>query len=162
MRLIELPGGDPPDSLEEQGPLARLDIAHGPQAQGQSFQLHHGDYTALIDTGARMSCIDSDLAERLNLPIIGPPIDGVAASGPFKSDPVLGLIHLPDLETMAYGRFLTLPVTEHDQPYHALIGRDFLRRAKFTYDGIAGDWSIEFEPPTITIASRQHPTDPKS
>lgn len=156
MRLIELPGGDPPNSLEEQGPLAKLDIAHGPQAQGQSFQFHHGDYTALIDTGARASCIDSALAERLNLPIIGPPIHGIAASGPFQADPVLGHIHLPELETLAYGQFLTLPLVEHDQPCHALIGRDFLRRGRFTYDGVAGIWSMEFDPPTVTIAPSQH------
>ena len=153
MRLIELPGGHPPNSLEEQGPLAQLDIAHGPQGIGQSFQLHHADYTALIDTGARISCIDSALAQRLNLPIIGPPIHGIAASGHFKADPVLGLIHLPELETLAYGQFLTLPLVEDEQRYHALIGRDILRRGKFTYDGIAGAWSIEFDPPTITISS---------
>ena len=155
MRLIELPGGDPPNSLEEQGPLVQLDIAHGPQAQGQSFQFHHGDYTALIDTGARMSCIDSALAERLNLPIIGPPIHGIAAGGHFKADPVLGLIHLPKLETLVYGRFLTLPLVEHEQRYQSLIGRDILRRGKITYDGIAGTWSMEIESPTITIAPNQ-------
>lgn len=155
MRLIELPGESPPNSLEEQGPLVQLDIAHGPQAQGQSFQLHHGDYTALIDTGARMSCIDSALAEKLNLPIIGPPIHAIAAGGYFDADPVLGLIHMPKLGTLAYGRFLTLPLVEHEQRYQALIGRDLLRRAKFTYDGIAGTWSMEIEPPTITIAPSQ-------
>ncbi len=155
MRVIELPGGDLPNSLEEQGPLARLDIARGPLAQGQSFQFHHGDYTALIDTGARMSCIDSALAESLNLPIIGPPIHGIAASGQFKADPVLGLIRLPEFEASVYGQFLTLPLVEYEQRYQALIGRDILRRGKFTYDGIAGTWSIEIEPPTITIAPSQ-------
>ena len=160
MRLIDLPGEERPSSLEERGPLAQLDIAHGPQGQGQSFQFHNGEYAALIDTGARMSPIDVNLAERLNLPIIGPPIDGVSANGPFKSDPVLGLIHLPDLEAMAYGRFLTLPLTEHDLPYHALIGRDILRRGKFTYDGIAGTWAMEIDPPAITIGPSHPPIDP--
>ena len=160
MQTIDLPGEEQPSSLEEWGPLSQIDVAHGPQGIGQSFEFHHGNYTALIDTGARMSCIDSALAERLNLPIIGSPIEGVGANGPFKSDPVLDRIHIAELETMIYGRFLSLPLVEYDQPYHALIGRDFLRRGKFTYDGIRGIWSMEIDPPAITIASRQPQSNP--
>ena len=146
MRTIDLPGEEQPNSLEEWGPVAQIDIAHGPQGIGQSFQFYGGNYTALIDTGARMSCIDSGLAERLNLPIVGSPIEGVGANGPFKSDPVLGRIHIANFETVVYGRFLALPLVEHDQPYHALIGRDILRRGKFTYDGVTGSWSMEIVP----------------
>ena len=156
MRTIDLPGEELPNSLGERGPVAQIDIAHGPQGIGQSFQFHRGDYTALIDTGARMSCIDSALADRLNLPIIGPPIKGVSANGTFESDPVLGRIHITDIETIVYGRFLSLPLVEHNQPYHAIIGRDFLRRSRFTYDGIAGTWEIEIDPPAITIGPSQH------
>ena len=153
MRTIDLPGEDQPSSLEEWGPVAQIDIAHGPQGTGGSFQFHRGDYNALIDTGARMSCIDSALAERLNLPIIGSPIKGVGANGPFNSDPILGRIHITDLETMIYGRFLSMPLTDHNQPYHAIIGRDFLRRSRFTYNGSVGTWELEIDPPTVTITS---------
>ena len=146
MRTIDLPGEEQPNSLEEWGPVAQIDIARGPQGIGQSFQFYGGNYVALIDTGARMSCVDSGLAERLNLPIVGSPIEGVGATGPFNSDPVLGRIHIEDFDTVVYGRFLALPLVEHDQPYHALIGRDILRRGKFTYDGVTGNWSMKIGP----------------
>ena len=44
MRTIDLPGEELPNSLEERGPVAQIDIAHGPQGIGQSFQFHRGDY----------------------------------------------------------------------------------------------------------------------
>lgn len=161
MRTINLPREEQPSSLEEQRPVAQIDIAHGPQGIGQSFEFHRGNCTALIDTGARMSCIDSVIADKLNLPIIGPPIQGIGVNGPFKSDPVLGRIRLSDFQTVVYGRFLPWPLNEHAQPYHALIGRDILRRGKFTYDGNNGIWSMGIYTPSITIAHRQQPSDPK-
>lgn len=162
MRPIDPHGDELPIVLERYGPTARLDIANDPQGVGQSFQFHQREYTALIDTGARMSSIDVGIAERLNLPIIGPPIDGIAASGPFRSDPVLALIHLPDFETTVYGRFLTLPLVEHDLPVQVLIGRDILRRRKLSYDGIVGIWAMEFDLPTFTIGATQSSTNPSS
>ena len=158
MRLISLAANqDPLNSLELYGPVADLGIAQIRQGPQNAFEFpqQQQNYMALIDTGARNSSIDRTVADILKLPVIGPAVPGVGASGPFMSLPVMGLIRLPRLNAMAFGRFLTLPLIEHGQPYQAIIGRDFLRRAQFTYDGASGTWKMDLDSPTLRVAARQ-------
>jgi len=70
------------------------------------------EHPALIDTGATESCIDGNLANAIGLPVV-------------------------DLSFTARGLFAGVELGGAI-PYSALLGRDFLRRCKMTYDGTEG------------------------
>ena len=85
-------------------------------------------YPALIDTGSRVSCIDSTLAEELDLPAVA---DGAACRllGFWATMALLmsiwQTISIPELRVVG-GRVISpaLTLLRAGQPYRALIGRD--------------------------------------
>lgn len=80
----------------------RRDTNRPPKRQLDSVQ-------ALIDTGARESCIDSALAAELQLPIFDRrPISGVLGSHEVGFH--LAQIHVPALKFTLYGRFAGVPL----------------------------------------------------
>lgn len=92
---------------------------------------------ALVDTGALASCIDSDLAITLNLPIVDrQSVAGVHGSGDVNMH--LAQIYVPALGCTVYGQFAGVHLIAGGQPHYALIGRTFLRQFTMVYEGKTG------------------------
>jgi predicted aspartyl protease len=92
---------------------------------------------ALVDTGASSSCIDSQLALALNLPIV----DQVVVAGISGKSVVnlhLAQIYVPELDFVEFDAFAAVELSAGGQPHGALIGRSFLRHFKMLYDGGTG------------------------
>ena len=98
-------------------------------------------YPALVDTGATRSCIDSALAETLNLPIVGRNEIG-GAGGLTEVSVYLAQIYVPELRSAIYGRFAGVHLQVSSAPYYALIGRTSLRHFSMHYDGRTGAVTI--------------------
>ncbi len=96
---------------------------------------------ALIDTGARESCIDEDLAIALQLPLID---EGEASGvgGKDKFNIYLGHIRIMALNFYQYGRFLGVKLQKGQQPHKAILGRTLLQGMILVYDGRTGTCTI--------------------
>jgi len=96
---------------------------------------------ALIDTGASESCIDSALAESINLPVIDrQTVCGVG--GETEVNVYLGHIHIPSIGFTQWGRFAGVLLSDGGQAHMALIGRTMLSGAILVYDGFNGNVSL--------------------
>lgn len=92
---------------------------------------------ALIDTGAEESCIDTQLATQLNLPIIDQMY--LSGAGGQKLHPVfLARVTIPDLGMTQHGRFAGVELAAGKQPHGVLLGRTFLAVTHLVYDGPSG------------------------
>jgi predicted aspartyl protease len=141
---------DDPTRLARQGPVLLVDIGFDPgHFMGDPGTPIPGERNieALIDTGAGESCIDSQVAERLKLPLIDRE-QRVGAFGGKEVDVYLAQIHVPSLAMTIYGRFAAVELIMSGQPYEALLGRTFLRHVRLIYDGIQGKLEIETAPLT--------------
>ncbi len=99
--------------------------------------------SALVDTGATESCIDIQLATKLNLPIVDQRyISGVG--GKHLTNMYLAQIHIPSLNFTIYGIFAGVNLLEGGQSHYALIGRTFLQGFTMIYEGRTG---------TVTLSS---------
>lgn len=93
---------------------------------------------ALVDTGATESCIDSALAQKLQLPAVDTgQISGV--QGASETVYYLAQIFVPSLNYTIYGRFSGVHLASGGQPHSALLGKTFLRNFELTYEGRTGD-----------------------
>ena len=100
---------------------------------------------ALVDTGALESCIDSDLAMRLNLPVIDRRhIAGV--HGAREVNVHLAHIHIPSLVFTLYGAFSAVDLAAGGQQHRALIGRTFLQYFTMVYEGRSGTVILSNDP----------------
>jgi len=109
---------------------------------------------ALVDTRATSSCIDSQLAMALGLPIVDQ--SRVAGIGGERTVNMhLAQIHVPQLEYTVYGQFAGVELAAGGQAHSALIGRTFLRAFKMVYDGTTGQVMIcepdAFEMPQLPL-----------
>lgn len=96
---------------------------------------------ALIDTGARESCIDEDLAQTLQLPLIDQgEASGVGGKETFNI--YLGFIRIMALNFYQYGRFLGARLQQGQQPHRAILGRTLLQGMVLVYDGRNGTCTI--------------------
>jgi len=99
---------------------------------------------ALVDTGAQTSCIDSQLALTLNLPIVDrQKVSGV--HGAHEVNVHLAQIHVPSLAYTIYGTFAAVHLVSGGQHHQALIGRTALQNFLMTYDGRTGTVMITNE-----------------
>ncbi len=99
------------------------------------------DVTALIDTGACGVYIQAGIADELGLPVVG---SGTVSTPTHRGEPVsLYRVKL----TFSAGFYLEMQAAEvplERQQYRCLIGRDVLKHARFTYDGLTGTFSLDF------------------
>ena len=129
------------DALALYGPTLFVQIGFDPASRpsdGPNPNLPPDKHPALVDTGATESCIDSELALILNLPIV----DRQKVAGVHGADTVnvhLAQIHVPSLDFTVYGRFAGVHLRAGGQPHFALIGRTFLRNFTMTYEGRTGN-----------------------
>lgn len=135
------------DSLSGQDILIRFgptlfvqigfDPAYKPEASSRP-SLPQLELPALVDTGASESCIDSALAQKLELPAVDTGyISGV--QGTSETIFYLAQIFVPGLNWTIYGRFSGVHLTTGGQPHNTLLGRDFLRNFALPYEGRTGD-----------------------
>jgi len=131
-------------------------VHHGPEIQVNiGFDLNYkpeqnappvakvAGVRALIDTGARESCIDSALAQRIKLPHFDRRIvSGV--TGPVEVDFYLAQIHVPMLRFTQRGFFAGVPLIASGFQHEALVGRSFLSYVSMEYDGPRGMVAISF------------------
>ena len=129
-----------PDRLEVRGPILSVEIGFDPEFE---FGVHarpdlpDESYPALVDTGATSSCIDSGLAERLRLPIVDRyQVRGV--HGLYEVNAHLAQIYIPSLDWTISKALAAGDLYDEHNPIFALIGRDFLRNFRMTYDGRTG------------------------
>lgn len=127
--------------LSYHGPAIRVDIGFDPDYvlnQTARPKTQKTGIDALIDTGARECCIDSELARELSLPIIDRRfVSGV--SGQIEVDFHLAQIYVPALKFTLGGRFAGLPLIASGISHSVVAGRSFLEYFKFNYDGAVGD-----------------------
>lgn len=125
--------------MTELGPVIELHIGFDPLHRAELPSAPRPDVpqdfrVGLIDTGARSSAIDRQLATAL------PMVDEGSALGvegkPFKTTIHLAQIFVPELNVTFNGRFMALDLSR--QPYDALLGRDFLVFFDFQYHGPDG------------------------
>jgi predicted aspartyl protease len=93
---------------------------------------------ALIDTGASEDFIDQSLATELGLPLV----DRRSVSAALSTDMAnvyMAQIHVIALDRVILGRFAALALRSNDFAFDVVLGRTFLRRHSFTYDGRTGD-----------------------
>ena len=96
------------------------------------------DLPALVDTGASESCIDSALAQDLQLPAVDTGyISGV--QGASETVFYLAQIYVPSLNWIIFGRFSGVHLASGSQPHSALLGRTFLQNFVLTYEGRTGE-----------------------
>ena len=94
-------------------------------------------HPALIDTGADLSSIDSALAQRLELPLVGECIVA-GAHGEHALPQYLAQIYVPDFNYTIYGFFAGSRLTAGGQHQVAILGRLFLSDFTMTYEGQTG------------------------
>ena len=135
MNLLEC-GRRTRDELIYSGPVIGVQIG----LEGFSVPFT-GPHPALVDTGATESCIDSQIANKLGLPIIDEqPMAG--ASGEYIANIHLGEIHLPVFNVTIEGAFAAVDLIAGGSHYHALIGRTFLANFTMQYEGSTGRVTI--------------------
>lgn len=99
---------------------------------------------ALIDTGARQSCVDSALAIRLGLPHFDRrPVSSV--NGKVMVDFHVAQVHVPRLRFTQRGPFAAVPLIASGFKFEALLGRSFLSYVKMSYDGTTGEVILTFD-----------------
>lgn len=131
------------DTLYVYGPTVQVTVGHyspdpesPPAAPKPSKAVH-----ALVDTGAYQSCIDSDLAVELGLPVIDKQLIS-GASGAQEHDVYMAHVTIPGLEFVQYGRFTGVNLKAGGQEHSVLLGRTFLRSVIMIYDGIRAQVTI--------------------
>ena len=137
--FVDVPGCLAADGLVAHGPTLLVDIGFDQNyISGTKPQLAETKLWALVDNGATECCIDSDLAKKLNLPVVDRRhIAGV--SGRQEVSVYLAHVHVPSLNFTMYGPFAGVDLIAGGQRHYALIGRTFLRNFKMVYDGPTGN-----------------------
>lgn len=139
-----------PDLLTLYGPTIPVSIGFDPLYRpgarpGVDPDLPGIEHNALVDTGARESCIDSSVAAALDLPIIDRmPVSGV--HGTMDVNVHLAQIRIPALGVVTHGRFAGVHLRAGGQPHSALIGRAFLRHMTMRYIGGTGSAILSYPP----------------
>ena len=136
-----------PELLEAQGPIVPTLLSVPDEAQQALMAAGKPipepvSGLALVDTGARFTCVDEAAAVRAGLPIRGT-AKMASASHPEHEVPVFAgrivldsiNINIPNAMGVSLSGFPQLV---------ALIGRDMLRNCVFVYDGNAGSTTLAF------------------
>lgn len=133
-----------PELLVTRGPTLSVQIGFDPRFRPESAarpDIPDQILAALVDTGATESCIDSEVAGELDLPIFDQrSVSG--ALGPGLVNMHLAQIYIPDLEITVSGRFAGVHLLAGGQRHSALIGRSFLSYFQMNYDGQTGQVTL--------------------
>lgn len=127
--------------LIRQGPTILVDIGFDPNFDPQNPSANPvpklRNISALVDTGAIFSFIDSTIATALQLPIVDKTtISG--SSGAHPADVYVAQVRVPALNINIFGQFAGVSLIAGGQPHGTILGRSFLRMLTMTYDGPTG------------------------
>ena len=129
------------DQLVRFGPTLFVQIGFDPSFRSGVSphpNLPQLELPALVDTGASESCIDSALAQNLQLPAVDTGrISGV--QGASETVFFLAQIYVPALDGTIFGKFAGVHLVSGGQPHSALLGRAFLGNFVLTYEGRTGE-----------------------
>jgi hypothetical protein len=127
------------------GPILEVDV-------GFDASYHHASSSpptpdvkglqALVDTGAMQSCIDASLAMQLKLPIVNQ-VQVAGAHGAAMLNVHMAQVYVPTLPHLMWGNFVGADLVGGGQPIRAILGRDFLRHFKMSYNGQTGLVTIQ-------------------
>ena len=134
-----------PGLLARIGPTLIAQVGYDPNfrpSAGTRPEISAWPYDALVDTGSAVTCIDIRLANDLNLPIVGQSSDVAGVFGPGQAIDYSATIHLPELNATYSGSVIGAYLEVGGQPHSVIIGRDFLRHFRLTYDGRTGAATI--------------------
>lgn len=123
-----------------------FDPTYDPATPWKAPVLPADNLWALVDTGAVESCIDSNLAMTLKLPIIDRRVIA-GAHGQKEVNVHLAHIHVPSLVFTLYGPFCAVDLAAGGQRHLALIGRTFLQNFTMVYEGRTGTVTLSNDPP---------------
>ncbi len=132
------------DLLQKFGPAIGARIGLDPNyvvGSDVPLDLPEREYRALVDTGAAVSCVDANLAAAPHSPIVDRQVHS-GAGGRFEVNIHAAQIFLPELGWALDGRFAGVYLEAGGQPYHALLGRDFLKDFRMLYDGETGQVTL--------------------
>jgi predicted aspartyl protease len=135
------------DALVQHGPTILVDIGFDPVFFGTALPPVPGatsipvaipsvQVPALIDTGACESCIDEQLAQQLQLPLINTTVRS-GIGGSITLNMYLAHITIPGV-VVEYGQFTGVHLQAGGQFHRALIGRKRLDDVLLVYDGSTG------------------------
>ena len=142
--------------LTDSGAVVRIEVglsAGDVEAQRAALRpiLQPVDLYALLDTGAEASCVDPEILASVGATLAGfdlvnlPATGGLTISCQYRV--MLTVVHpskkkyldlvVPDL------RVLEVPLSTLG--YRALLGRDVLKRCRFVYDGMSGQFRLSYQ-----------------
>lgn len=132
------------DQLINNGPTLQVwvsDFLPNSQVRRDPSSSKIESVSALIDTGASVSCIDSELAKALDLVPVD--IATISGAGGAKQHLVyLASIVIPQLEIVQYGKFTGVELKTGGQSHGVLLGRGFLKNVIMIYDGTRGQVTV--------------------
>jgi predicted aspartyl protease len=100
---------------------------------------------ALIDTGAGRTVITPEAAQKLRLPLVNYTTLSRVGGKESQVEVYVASIQFPR-EKLATIEVIEVACCElPDNLFQCLLGRDILSRWLFTYDGKAGEWTIDEE-----------------
>ena len=146
MPTVECGFADFPADLVRLGPTlqVRIGFDHSYQPGDPVPKVPAFRHAALVDTGAQETSIDADLAHALNLPVAGRQrVAGVLGSREVTT--YRAQLYIPSLHWVIAGYFAGVQLASEGMPFHALIGRHFLRHARLTYDGSTGSVTLSID-----------------
>ena len=106
-----------PEFLFQQGPTLYADVGFDPGYRPGSTHrpnLQNNNIPALVDTGAFASCVDSKIAQVLNLPQIDHTVRVSGARGSHEHNMHLGQIYIPALDFTLWGRLIAVDLLAGD------------------------------------------------
>lgn len=153
--IVQPPG----DGLARVGPIVQVALRPSLLVPGKPAAIIT---TMMIDTGADRTVVDVRVAEELGVaPHRFVSMVGVSQKPELcpeyrltvvlaMSDDVTGV----SIDVNFSANVVGMPAPNHKSAHYGLIGRDFLRHFRFTYDGPTGTFEI-FHPARIQIPERQ-------
>ena len=123
----------------EEGPTIDVVLGiDGRNIPGLPDDMRQKSLSALIDTGATGNSIDAQLADSLNLPVVGTvSVSGI--TGKHEHIVYLARLYVPSLAYPIYDRFTAAALSEGGQPHEVLLGRTFLANFSMVYVGQTGE-----------------------
>ncbi len=137
------------DLLILRGPTLLVNIGLDPEYNyaetGVALNSDATQVKALVDTGATFSCIDEDLAQSLDLPLVDRQTM-ISLSGQCEVNLYLAHVTIPAMSFFQRGIFYGCSVNEAAWHHRAVLGRTFLRDMVLIYDGPTGSVRIARQP----------------
>lgn len=99
---------------------------------------------ALIDTGANGNCIDDIVAREIGLPLTAQgEVSGIG--GRYALSFYMARVYVPSLHRLLFERFAGVKLEEGGQWHRVILGRNFLRPYRMTYDAPSGGVELSDE-----------------